>query len=69
VEIAARQAGIRAIVPQSQVWKVLTSIETAVRERISSINVERYSLSRDSLGVASSDVGKRTKKRNEGGTP
>jgi two-component system chemotaxis response regulator CheY len=32
IESAARQAGIRAIVPKSQVWKLLTSIETAVRE-------------------------------------
>jgi DNA-binding NarL/FixJ family response regulator len=27
----ARRAGIRAIVPKSEVWKLLTSIETAVR--------------------------------------
>jgi len=34
MESAARQAGIRAIVPKSQVWKLLTSIETAVRENL-----------------------------------
>ena len=34
IESAARQAGIRAIVPKSQVWKLLTSIETAVRENL-----------------------------------
>ena len=34
VEIAARRAGIRAIVAKSQVWKLLTSIETAVRENL-----------------------------------
>jgi DNA-binding NarL/FixJ family response regulator len=28
----ARRAGIRAIVPKTQVWKLLTSIETAVRQ-------------------------------------
>ena len=31
IETEARRAGIRAIVPKSQVWKLLTSIETAVR--------------------------------------
>jgi molybdenum-dependent DNA-binding transcriptional regulator ModE len=34
IESAARQAGIRAIVSKSQVWKLLTSIETAVRENL-----------------------------------
>ena len=34
LESAARQAGIRAIVPKSKVWKLLTSIETAVRENL-----------------------------------
>ena len=31
IESEARRAGIRAIVSKSQVWKLLTSIETAVR--------------------------------------
>jgi DNA-binding NarL/FixJ family response regulator len=34
LESAARRAGIRAIVPKSEVWKLLTSIETAVRENL-----------------------------------
>jgi two-component system, chemotaxis family, chemotaxis protein CheY len=34
IESVARQAGIRAIVPKSQVWKLLTIIETAVRENL-----------------------------------
>ena len=32
MESEARRAGIRAIVPKSQVWKLLTSIENAVRQ-------------------------------------
>ena len=32
IESEARRAGIRAIVPKSQVWKLLTSIENAVRQ-------------------------------------
>jgi two-component system chemotaxis response regulator CheY len=32
VESEARRAGIRAIVAKSQVWKLLTSIENAVRQ-------------------------------------
>ncbi len=32
IESEARRAGIRAIVPKSQVWKLLTSIETAVKQ-------------------------------------
>jgi two-component system chemotaxis response regulator CheY len=32
IESEARQAGIRAIVSKSQVWKLLTSIENAVRQ-------------------------------------
>jgi two-component system chemotaxis response regulator CheY len=31
IESEARRAGIRAIVPKSQVWKLLTSIDNAVR--------------------------------------
>ena len=31
IERAAREAGICAIVPKTEVWKLLTSIETAVR--------------------------------------
>ena len=34
IETEARRAGIRTIVPKSQVWKLLTSIETAVRENL-----------------------------------
>jgi DNA-binding NarL/FixJ family response regulator len=34
IERAARQAGIRAIVPKSQVWKLLTIVEMAVRENL-----------------------------------
>jgi two-component system chemotaxis response regulator CheY len=34
IESAAKQAGIRAIVSKAQVWKLLTSIETAVRENL-----------------------------------
>ncbi len=34
IESAARPAGIRAIVPKSQVWQLLTIIETAVRENL-----------------------------------
>jgi hypothetical protein len=34
IERAARQAGIRAIVPKSQAWQLLTIIETAVRENL-----------------------------------
>lgn len=32
IESAAKQAGIRAIVSKGQVWKLLTSIETAIRQ-------------------------------------
>jgi two-component system chemotaxis response regulator CheY len=32
IESEARQAGIRAIVSKSQVWKLLTSIETAIKQ-------------------------------------
>jgi DNA-binding NarL/FixJ family response regulator len=32
IESEARRAGIRAIVPKSQVWKLLMSIETAVKQ-------------------------------------
>jgi two-component system, chemotaxis family, chemotaxis protein CheY len=32
IESVARQAGIRAIVSKSQVWKLLTSIETAINQ-------------------------------------
>jgi two-component system chemotaxis response regulator CheY len=31
IESAARRAGICAVVPKSEVWKLLTSIETALR--------------------------------------
>jgi DNA-binding NarL/FixJ family response regulator len=31
IERAAREAGICAVVPKSEVWKLLTSIETAIR--------------------------------------
>jgi two-component system chemotaxis response regulator CheY len=34
IESAAKQAGIRAIVSKAQVWKLLTSIETAVRQNL-----------------------------------
>lgn len=34
IEGEARRAGIRSIVSKSQVWKLLTSIETAVRENL-----------------------------------
>jgi hypothetical protein len=32
IESEARRAGIRTIVPKSQVWKLLASIENAVRQ-------------------------------------
>jgi DNA-binding NarL/FixJ family response regulator len=32
IESHAKRAGIRAVVSKSQVWKLLTSIETAVRQ-------------------------------------
>jgi|ERR1035438_4795289 hypothetical protein len=32
IESEARRAGIRAIVSKSQVWKLLTSIETAIKQ-------------------------------------
>jgi DNA-binding NarL/FixJ family response regulator len=32
IETEATRAGIRAMVPKSQVWKLLTSIETAIRQ-------------------------------------
>jgi two-component system, chemotaxis family, chemotaxis protein CheY len=32
IESEARRAGVRAIVSKSQVWKLLTSIETAIRQ-------------------------------------
>jgi DNA-binding NarL/FixJ family response regulator len=31
IESAAKEAGICAVVPKTEVWKLLTSIETAVR--------------------------------------
>jgi DNA-binding NarL/FixJ family response regulator len=34
IESEARRAGVRAIVSKSQVWNLLTSIETAVRENL-----------------------------------
>jgi two-component system chemotaxis response regulator CheY len=34
IEGEARRAGIRSIVSKSQAWKLLTSIETAVRENL-----------------------------------
>jgi two-component system chemotaxis response regulator CheY len=34
IESAAKQAGIRAIVSKAEVWKLLTSIEAAVRQNL-----------------------------------
>jgi len=34
IENLARRAGIRAVVSKSQVWKLLSRIETAVREKV-----------------------------------
>jgi two-component system, chemotaxis family, chemotaxis protein CheY len=39
IETETRRAGIRAMVPKSQVWKLLTSIETAIRQNSNSTSL------------------------------